>query len=61
MGWFSDAYGWVGGQISKFVNDYSWLEFSKVAGAILIVLAVIGLVSFWWWLLHKAMNHGGDH
>ena len=61
MGWFNNAWSWVTDKVGGFINDSSWLAFTKVAGAILIVLAVIGTVVFWWWLLHKAMNFGGDH
>lgn len=61
MGWFNNAWNWIGDKIATFIKDSSWITFTKVVIAILIILAVIGIVAFWWWLLNKALNHGGDH
>lgn len=61
MGWFSNAWNWIGDKIALFIKESSWIVFAKAVIALLIILAVIGIVAFWWWLLNKALNHGGDH
>jgi hypothetical protein len=61
MGWFNDAWSWIMKKVSTFISESSWLHVAGFIGTVIIVLIVIGIVVFWWLLLHKFMNHGGDH
>lgn len=61
MEWFDKIWGWLSDKVGTFIQDSSWVTFALIALGALIILSVIGVVWFWWWLLNKAMNKGGDH